>query len=160
MTGRFRTVRTFCRTQKLCWNVKNKGSFDVAKTKKCNFLVILGKKLKMFLLIVTLIFNIFVILLAPVDRAKCLDSKTTPFFESSPSALKGLSDFKIIDYRYHTEQYQFLSNVGFFCKLLFWFCAEHLVTPELLENLFILKMKPLPVSSDFWSQISQASYCC
>ena len=29
----FRTVRPFCRTQKLCWNIKNKGSFDVANTK-------------------------------------------------------------------------------------------------------------------------------
>ena len=83
VTGRFRTVRPFCRTQKLCWNVKNKGSFDVAKTKKPNFLVIFGKIIKMFLLIVTSIFNIFVIFLAPVDRSKCVDSETTPFFESN-----------------------------------------------------------------------------
>ena len=33
VTGGFRTVRPFCRTQKLCWNIKNKGSFDVANTK-------------------------------------------------------------------------------------------------------------------------------
>ena len=33
VTGRFRTVRPFCRTQKLCWNMKNKGSFDVGNTK-------------------------------------------------------------------------------------------------------------------------------
>ena len=33
VTGAFRTVRSFCRTQKLCWNMKNKGSFDVANTK-------------------------------------------------------------------------------------------------------------------------------
>ena len=33
VTGGFRTVRPFCKTQKLCWNMKNKGSFDVANTK-------------------------------------------------------------------------------------------------------------------------------
>ena len=82
VTGRFRTVRPFWRTQKLCWNVKNKGSFDVAKTKKCNFLVIFGKKIKMFLLIATSIFNIFAYFLAPVDRLKCVDSKNTGFFYS------------------------------------------------------------------------------
>ena len=82
VTGRFRTVRPFCRTQKLCWNVKNKGSFDVAKTKKCNFLVIFGKKIKMFLLIATSIFNIFAYFLAPVDRLKCVDSKNTWLFDS------------------------------------------------------------------------------
>ena len=82
VTGGFRTVRPFWRTQKLCWNVKNKGSFDVAKTKKPNFLVIFGKKLKMFLLIATSIFNIFGYFLAPVDRSKCVDSKNTGFFVS------------------------------------------------------------------------------
>ena len=64
--------------------MKNKGSFDVAKTKKPNFLVIFGKNIKMFSLITTSIFNIFVIFLAPVVRSKCADSETTPFFESSP----------------------------------------------------------------------------
>ena len=102
VTGGLGTVRAFCRTQKLCWNVKNKGSFDVAKTKKCNFLVILGKKLKMFLLIVTSIFHIFVIFLAPVDRSKCLDSKTTPFFESSPI----LSGFNWLRSKNGTNFYQ------------------------------------------------------
>ena len=81
VTGAFRTLRAFWRTQKLCWNVKNKGSFDVAKTKKPNFLVIFGKIIKMFLLIATSIFNIFVIFLAPVDSPKCVDSKNTGFFD-------------------------------------------------------------------------------
>ena len=58
-TGMFRTVRAICWYKKLCWNVKNKGSFDVAKTKKPNFLVIFGKKLKMFLLTVAMFFNFF-----------------------------------------------------------------------------------------------------
>ena len=102
VTGGFRTLRAFWRTQKLCWNVKNKGSFDVAKTKKPNFLVIFGKIIKMFLLIVTSIFNIFVIFLAPVDRAKCLDSKTTPFFESSPI----LSGFNWLRSKNGTNFYQ------------------------------------------------------
>ena len=58
-TGMKRTVRPICWCKLLCWNVKNKGSFDVAKTKKANFLVIFGKKIKMFLLIVAMFFDFF-----------------------------------------------------------------------------------------------------
>ena len=82
--GMFRRVRAIRWYQKFFRNMVFKGSFGVAKSKKCKFLVIFGKIIKMFLLIATSIFNIFVIFLAPVDRSKCVDSETTPFFESSP----------------------------------------------------------------------------
>ena len=78
------------------------------------------KKLKMFLLIATSIFNIFVIFLVLVDSLKRVDSKNTEFLNSSmifrwfnsPRSKNGTkSEIFLLDiFGYHDYIFQLLRN--------------------------------------------------